>query len=620
MTVLKSNAAVDTESAAPARRKPKHRRDAAVSRLPVSLVAVIVAIGLLVVSAAYTSARLGTYGSAWADRAYWLGQILIVAPVAARLISRAAITEAATVGLVSILTVAEFLVYVCYSPLSFTFPDELWHWRSTVDMLHTGKLFTVNYALPISPRYPGLEELTSALAQITRLSLFSSGLIVAGTAHLLFIILIFIILRLITQSHRLAGVAIVIYFSTPDLSSFDSMYVYQTLALTFMALALLYAWRATELGAVSGSLVIAILAIVATVVTHHTTSYFLAATLLLLTATTAAARHLRHTAILGSLALAAIGTIALWIYYVAPGTISYFAPTVAAIEHGIENVTSPGHSAVSASPATPFSDEALGIVAVLIVSLLIPLGLIRIWRQARHQPWIVAMAVGSLCWYAIVVVRFTVADGSQLAGRAATLVDIPVSLVVAIAIARPIFRTAVTVTRASLAAMAVFATAVLLVFDGLANGWPPFWERLPGTYQVAGFERSVNPEGIAAAQWALAKLGPGNRFAADTGNYPVMASYGYQNPVRNIAYLYTSAQFSPADAQEATEQNLQYLLIDLRLSQSLPVSGSYFPIDPNSGAYKHPIPVADLTKFNAISSIARIYDSGDLIIYDLKGF
>ncbi len=228
------------------------------------------------------------------------------------------------------------------------------------------------------------------------------------------------------------------------------------------------------------------------------------------------------------------------------------------------------------------------------------------------------MAAGSLCWYAIVLVRFAVADGSELAGRASTFVYIPASLVVAIAISRPVFTAAM--ARATLASIAVFATAVVLVFDGLVNGWPPFWERLPGSYQAAGFERSVDPEGIAAAQWALSALGSGNRFAADTGNYPMMASYGYQNPIRNVAYLYTSRQFTSADEQEASAQQLRYVLVDLRLSHLLPASGKYFPIDPNAGSYKHPLPVADLTKFNQVASIARIYDSGNIAIYDLNGF
>ncbi len=93
--------------------------------------------------------------------------------------------------------------------------------------------------------------------------------------------------------------------------------------------------------------------------------------------------------------------------------------------------------------------------------------------------------------------------------------------------------------RARIVSAAVLVV-VLFIFDGLVNGWPPYWERLPGPYQVAGYERSVGPEEIARAQWTLAVLGPGNRFAIDFGSSPVLGSYGYQSPVHNVAYLYTS--------------------------------------------------------------------------------
>ena len=76
-------------------------------------------------------------------------------------------------GLVMVFTVSEYLVTICYSPAAFTYADELSHWRTTVNILHTGKLFTANYVLPISPHYPGLEVLTSALVSVTGLSVFA---------------------------------------------------------------------------------------------------------------------------------------------------------------------------------------------------------------------------------------------------------------------------------------------------------------------------------------------------------------------------------------------------------------------------------------------------------------
>jgi hypothetical protein len=64
---------------------------------------------------------------------------------------------------------------------------------------------------------------------------------------------------------------------------------------------------------------------------------------------------------------------------------------------------------------------------------------------------------------------------------------------------------------------------------------------------------------------------------------------------------------------------VRYVLVDLRLSQSLPADGKYFPIDPNAGKYRHPLPVADLTKFSQLPGFARVYDGGNIVIYYLQG-
>jgi hypothetical protein len=250
------------------------------------------------------------------------------------------------------------------------------------------------------------------------------------------------------------------------------------------------------------------------------------------------------------------------------------------------------------------------------VSALLPVGWWQIRRQYPRQAYSAAMTVVAVGWYVIVVLRLTVTDGSELAGRAATFIFVPVAYTVALAIARLV--RVVWRWQARNVAVAVLIVPIL-IFDGLVNGWPPYWERLPGPHQVAGSERSVGPEEIATARWALTMLGPGNRFAADSGNSPIIGSYGDQNPVLDVGFLYTSPAYTPSVIAEVQAQAIRYVLVDQRLSQSLPVSGQYFPIDPNSGRYTHPLPLADLTKFNDVPGVARIYDDGNIVIYDLDG-
>lgn len=597
----------------------KRGRHAATPRSPltVSVVALIAATGVLVVAAAYTAGRFGHVSSSWADRTYWFGQALILVPTAYRLLSRRLLTASETVALITVLTVAEYLVTVCYSPAAFTYIDELEHWRSTVDILETGKPFTANYLLPISPHYPGLEEVTSALASITGLSVFTSGLIVAGVAHLLFVYVLYMLFREVSGSYRLAGVAILCYASNSHFASFDSMFIYQTLALPFFALTLLATWRLVSqpaAGQRAGWFILAVLAIGATVVTHHITSYVLAATLAVITLTALITGSWRTAAWAAVLAMLAAVAVVGWLLFAAPGTPAYLQPFVEGTLHSFRSLLA-GHASAPRTSVVPFGNRVLAAAAVLIISALLPVGWWQVWRRYRDQPWIVAMAIASVSWYLIVAVRFTVTDGSQLAGRAGTFVFVPAAYIAALALGY-LADTAVR-WQARIAGAAVLAAVISIIFDGLANGWPPYWERLPGPHQVAGFEQSVGPEEIAAAKWALAALGPGNRFATDFGSYAVLGSYGDQNPLRDIAYLYTSSVFTPLDAGQAQIQELRYVWVDQRLSQSLPASGQYFPIDPNAGKYTRPLPWADLDKFNYVSGIARIYDSGNIVIYQL---
>jgi hypothetical protein len=589
------------------------------SRLPASVVSLSAAIGVLLVAAAYMAGRTGHASSAWADRTYWLGQALIVVPAAIRLLSQKVLTATEIATLITTLTIAEYLVTICYSPAAFTFADELEHWRTTTNILQTGNFSTVNYMLPISPHYPGIEEVTAALVSVTGLPVFISGLIVAGVAHLLFVYALYVFFREISRSYRVGGVAVLCYASNPHFVSFDSMFLYQTQALPFIALTLLAAWhlssrRAT--GRRSGWLGFAVLLIAATTVTHHVTSFVLVITLGIVCLTGLLTGD-RSTAVwTGLLSLLSAVMVFFWVRFAAPETWGYLRPFVVETLRGVRALVVGGQTRAPPTSTIPLGNKALAAMAVLTVSVLLPVGWWRIRQSYARQAWPVVMAVTAVGWYVVVAIRFTVADGSELAGRAATFIFVPVAYIVALAAAH--LAGALRRWQARGVAAAVLVAIPVLILNGLANGWPPYWERLPGPHQVAGAERSVGPEEIAAASWALTALGPGNRFAVDYGNSPVMGSYGDQNPVLDVGFLYTSPVYTPTDAAQAKALAIDYVLVDLRLSQSLPAAGQYFPIDPNSGRYTHPLPPSNLTKFSHVAAIARIYDDGNIVIYSLS--
>lgn len=590
------------------------------SRLPVSVVTVIASIGVLIASVAYVAGRQGYSESPWANRTYWLGQAFVLAPIAARLLSRRRISDGEVLTLVVVLTVAEYLLKICYSPLQFTFQDEFLHWRGTQNLLLTGNPYAPNFGLPIAAHYPGLELVTSALVQSTGLSIFTAGAIVIGVAHLLFLCTLFWVFSTIGRSYRIGGIAILIYFATPDLTSFNSDFVYETLALAFFGITLLAALKVTLENSRTERIrwyILAMGGIAGTVITHHVTSYMLTGTLILVAVASRLSGSRQSAARVGILAVISAAAVAAWVAFVAPDTLTYFSPTVQGIIQGLNGLLGKGSAGAPSTSTAPKGNQLLEGVGILLIAALVLLGAWHVWRRYRHHPWLLAMTIWSFGWFVSLGVRLGTPDGQELAGRAATYVDVPVALIAALAFTKLVNTRAL--RRLAPPAIAAVAAGVLaLQFDGLANGWPPYWERLPGPFQVGGVERAVGPEEVATGNWTLSELGPGNSFAADFGIFMVLAGYGDQNPLfQDVAYLYTSPKYTPAIAAQASAQNVHYILVDRRLSQSLPVSGSYFMGD--TGTYSKPIPAADLTKFDHLPGVPRVYDSGDIVIYNLQG-
>ena len=65
---------------------------------------------------------------------------------------------------------------------------------------------------------------------------------------------------------------------------------------------------------------------------------------------------------------------------------------------------------------------------------------------------------------------------------------------------------------------------------------------------------------------------------------------------------------------------IRYVVVDLRLARDLPVYGVLFEAsEPDAWRHTTPIPLAALQKFDGLRGVTRIYDSGDIIIYDVRG-
>jgi hypothetical protein len=144
-----------------------------------------------------------------------------------------------------------------------------------------------------------------------------------------------------------------------------------------------------------------------------------------------------------------------------------------------------------------------------------------------------------------------------------------------------------------------------------------------GPYRAGGDAESIEPMAIETALWAKRWLGPGHRFVADRVNRLLLGGYGRQDVkvevVKGVAAgsVYEAEKLSPDDLYALTRSDLDFMLVDMRLSTAPPLLGFYFESwEPNLG---QPISPVALLKFDKIPSVGRIYDNGAIKIYDVRG-
>ena len=603
--------------------------------------------GLLLLAMANSSARLEFE---WAPALMYAGLTLLFVPVAARLFS-AAPARRERIGLVVVLGLSLYLVPVLRSPVMLTGYDELLHWRTAYDIIESGHLFHGNSLLPMSPLYPGLEIVTSAVIRLTGLPIFEAGVLVIGFARLLFALALFLFFEEISESPRVAGIATLLYMTNPSFVFFDAQFGYESLALPLGVFGLYIITRRLRRHETHHGATLAVfLTIGAIVVTHHLTSFalvvFLAVMFMLGFLTKQSAEE---RADLGRILAFSIMTVLAWLILIAPTVIYYLSPySVGAVRQMIDLLL----NQVGARPlftdyaglGTPLWERLLSLTSVALILLGLPWGLVQIWRRYREQLIVLARGAVSLTFTQVVesnpgisVIALALGAASlvygvmlplrllpktaEVSARSAEFLFLAIAFVLALGPAQRWLPDGVNWKR--IAAVTLWAT--ILFVGGFILGAGPPWARLPGPYLVSADRRSIEPEGIAAANWALTYLGSGNRVAADRVNSLLMGSYGLQRPITDVndqlgvSPMYFSSEFGKEEEAILAEGNIRYVIVDRRLSTGLPRIGVYFePVEPLAYEHKIPISQAVLAKFDRVANLSRVFDSGDIVIYEAQ--
>lgn len=498
------------------------------------------------------------------------------------------------------------------NPLLFTGFDEQLHMRTLGDILSSHRLFEANPLLQVSPRYPGIETITTLIHQ-TGVPTMASAVIVIFLCRIVLVTVLCDAVEQLTGNMRAGGLAVAVYALGPQFIFFNSQFSYQTLALPLaLAAVSLIArsrWSDDPIPLLFGATVCLLGATIA----HHVTSFLTALFLLLWMLFQRGPARLRVT--FG--ALAAIATTFAWMIVQRALLEEYFGPII----HDVFGSAAKGEKREafkdSAGTPTPLRDTLLLLYYAAAVVLVVgALGLLALywWRRGdrhilRWNPRLLALLLSGAI--PVTMAARVLPKGGELFDRGSSFLFFPFALTLASfavrlwwpdpanappehrppgrLIARLQSTVRTTRTRLGLASRPWIARTVVVVLasgmfvSGFVLGAGPFWARLPGPYLVAADTRSMDAEVLAATEWARDALPAGSRIVGDrvgsdllaskSGVWPVMKGNGVSAPT-----LYFADEFGLTEQDAVRTLRLRYLYVDRRLSHELPHFGSYFEV------------------------------------------
>ncbi len=617
------------EGAAERRPSPASATPPAISRLgalsartltgPTLLV---MSLGVLLMAGIAAAGRAGASG-ALVEFGWIAGLVIIFVPAAVRIIAPSTSTAervAVAIGLGMILQVSRLVL----NPTSFVFHDELIHAETLRQIDETGHLFSYNPLLPVAAYYPGLEVVTSGVEQLTGLPAFAAATIVLLAARLIMVLGIIALVRAVTGSYRAGALGVLVYVANPQLLFFNSQYSYQTLALP-LALLAVYLVAVRRRGRWTSLLLPA--GVTATVMfTHHLTGALLVAAFavwLVLVLVRGRRSPEKRAAVrdVGLMTAWGAGLLALSVANPGNPLATYLGAIVGSSGSDLlglaEGAGVKPLFADGAGTGPVLGEQILLIAAVLIAmaSMLIALGYLRSsWRAAR--PFALLLGLVALL-YPVIPGGHVAQATAEVGDRAAGFVFIGLAVVIA---------TWWWKRRRTARIRVAFVVGLTVMFLGnVVLGAGPTSGQLPGDYQISADARSIDSDNLAAADWQSEALPRDSVVYGDRTSGLLAAAVGGQETVLHVSTsidasrLLLAPTYTSADLQLIDATELDYLIVDTRMSQGLPHQQVYI----ESGEFgedgrTEPVSPAALEKFAAIRGVDRLYDNGSLVIYDVR--
>jgi hypothetical protein len=614
---------------------PAMRTDGA-AWIRLSASALIAMSGVFLCSVAYTASRQSTHPPAWA---FWVGSVLVVLSAAPQVVFSSRVGKGEASAVAALVALATYLIKFAYSPLALVFGDEFLHLQTAIALTDTGRLFTHNNGLPISPYYPGLELANTAISNVTGLSVVDSAYVLTAVLHVLLTSGLFALYHSLTGRPTRSLLAVVVYTTGGDYTFFNSYFSYETMGLAFVVLALWSLHRAliTERRRGAWILLTAVFSLIVTV-THHGSSYFLLVlALALVIAHLVCDRRILQAAV-PVLAFITV-VVVVWDFVVASSTYAYISTAVRTLlfpspSSGVPLspavvAETPGISLNQPPPSgEPHVDLVIEYAWAAILLLLLFAGMVAALRTVRAGRRDVADIVSLLAGCSVVAFAVRAISpsgggelGTRLLGFFLIFGALPVSgALLGIASLFPRHRHAIR-SHAIRNTASVGMLLGALQVGGIVSGWPPYFARLPAPELAGGRMRAINQAELAMSSWAENHMPAGSTIVADAATASLLGGYVNASVVANqfVAPFFLDRSLSADVLDGVMSAGPTYVVVNLTLIGAPILSGAaLFPGDPFAGLYGPRFTdVAGLAKFRTYPWLREIYSDGGVEVFEV---
>src|SRR5262249_10691259 len=122
-------------------------------------------------------------------------------------------------------------------------------------------------------------------------------------------------------------------------------------------------------------------------------------------------RHVIRTLRVGWYAIISVALTVVWLFVVASSTVGYISPLVGqAFTQTLHTLTGEAapRAPFQAAPGgvgAPLEQKLLAYVALAILAVALPVGLVMVWRRYRHEPLGLLLALAALGFFGVLALR-----------------------------------------------------------------------------------------------------------------------------------------------------------------------------------------------------------------------